>query len=190
MNIRLINSDCKKAMLKMAAGCVGSIVCDPPYGLSFMGKAFDKLGEGAAQREWHEAWLVEAFRVLRPGGVIKAFGGTRTYHHLAAAMEEAGFTDIKVEAWAYGSGFPKSMNISKQLDKKAGVKLKIVGYKTHAPKGLRAAEDRTDVGAGSWGAEARESPITEPTSKDAVRFAGWGTALKPAWEPIVVGVKP
>lgn len=67
-----------------------------------MGKAFDDLGEGAAQRKWHEAWLTEAYRVLRPGGVIKAFNGTRTFHHMAYAMQEAGFVDLRVESWNYG----------------------------------------------------------------------------------------
>lgn len=135
-------------MKDMEDGSIGSIVCDPPYGLRFMAKAFDDLGDGASQREWHRAWLLEAHRVLAPGGVIKAFGGTRTFHHLAAMMREVGFQNIGLEAWTYGSGFPKSLNIGKAMDK------------------------------------------TAPATDAARTWEGWGTALKPAWEPVVVGVKP
>ena len=102
-------------------------------------------------QEWHRAWLVECYRVLVPGGVLKAFSATRTFHRMAAAMQDAGFTEVGLEAWSYGSGFPKSMNIGKALDKQAGV------------EGGRGA-------ARTWD--------------------GWGTALKPSWEPVLVGRKP
>ena len=188
MNITLRHGDCFDVLKELESNSVGSVVCDPPYGLEFMGKDFDTLGDGKQQRVWHSGWVTEVYRVLKPGGVLKAFSGTRTYHHMAMAMDEVGF-EIGLEAWCYGSGFPKSMNISKQLDKMAGVEPKIVGYQTHAPKGIRASEERTDVGAGSWGSVEREAPITEPVSEDAVRWNGWGTALKPSWEPVVVGRK-
>lgn len=105
-----------------------------------------------SMQEWHRAWLVECYRVLVPGGVIKAFSATRTFHRMATAMQEAGFTDIRLEAWNYGSGFPKSMNIGKTLDKAAG------------------AEREATSAAKVWD--------------------GWGTALKPSWEPVLVGTKP
>jgi site-specific DNA-methyltransferase (adenine-specific) len=121
-----------------------------------MGKEFDDLGDGSSQREWHRGWVNQAYRAIRPGGVIKAFCGTRTFHHLAAVIREVGFTDIRIEAWCYGSGFPKSMNISKVF--------------------LRMADaDPTRA------AELQEAAQT---------WDGWGTALKPAWEPVIVARKP
>ena len=118
--IHLRNGDCVEVMRTLADGSVGAVIPDPPYGLRFMGKEFDDLGDGSSQREWHRAWVNQAFRVLVPGGVIKAFGGTRTFHHLAAVIREAGFTDLHLEAWGYGSGFPKSLDVSKAIDKAAG----------------------------------------------------------------------
>lgn len=88
---KIVKGDCVKEMAKLEESSIDAIVCDPPYGLKFMGKEFDDLGEGAQQREWHRLWAEEAFRVLKPGGHLLAFGGTRTYHHLATAVEEAGF---------------------------------------------------------------------------------------------------
>jgi len=110
--LTLRHGDCTQVLQGMPEGSVGAIVSDPPYGLTFMGKGWDDLGPGQAQREWHIAWLSAAYRALKPGGIIKAFSGSRTFHHLAAAMAEVGFTGLHLEAWAYGSGFPKSHDIS------------------------------------------------------------------------------
>lgn len=82
-----------------------------------MGKGWDDMGEGAQQREWHAAWVAQVYRVLKPNGVLMAFNGTRTHHHLSMAMQRVGFKDLSVRAWAYGSGFPKSLNIQKFLEK-------------------------------------------------------------------------
>jgi len=230
--LQLFMGDCKDKMQSFDENSIGNIICDPPYGLSFMNKKWDNLDEwksgagmskpGIGQRElewpslggtqpfgganptcstcggrlrgvkkctcdepewvvagepvgdgtdaalnisldnihtqqaWHLNWLVEAFRVMKPGGVIKAFGGTRTFHRLAAAMEQAGFEDIHLDAWIYGSGFPKSLNISKSLQKKM---------------------DNNDQ--------------TTPVDQELVeKFSAYGTALKPAWEPFIVGRKP
>ena len=98
----LLQGDNLESFAKIDNGTVYSIVCDPPYGLKFMAKDWDSIGEGADQREWHRAWLTEAYRVLKPNGVIKAFSGTKTFHHLVYTMQEVGFTQVKVEAWAYG----------------------------------------------------------------------------------------
>ena len=121
--------DCTNRLKDLEDNSVDSIICDPPYGLKFMSKGWDDIGVGSQQREWHRAWLTEAHRVLKTNGVIKAFSGTRTFHHLIAMMEEIGFTYLKVEAWAYGSGFPKSHNLSKQFEKKLGVEGEIIGHK-------------------------------------------------------------
>jgi site-specific DNA-methyltransferase (adenine-specific) len=95
----------------MDEASVDAIVCDPPYGLNFMGKEFDKLGEAKAQQLWHERWTREALRVLKPGGHLLAFGGTRTYHRMTCAIEDAGFEIRDCIQWIYGSGFPKSKSM-------------------------------------------------------------------------------
>lgn len=162
----LIQGDCVVEMAKLPAESIDSVVCDPPYGLEFMGKEWDRLGattlvdpgevggfqdgnggnafsrsrvrygaSAASMQAWHQAWATEALRVLKPGGYLLAFGGTRTFHRLTCAIEDAGFEIRDCLSWMYGSGFPKSKNLD---------------------------GDRQ----------------------------GWGTALKPAWEPIIMARKP
>ena len=210
-----------------------------------------------AMQEWHHAWLVECYRVLVPGGVLKAFSGTRTLHRLAGAMREAGFTEISVEAWAYGSGFPKSMSIGKALDRTAGKTTddirclkrelqrvfalsnltlaqlnagcgfeasgylresstwvnvlpspekwwrmrEVIGCDAEFGDSFRAAE-RAVVGESPWSNSANHFipgenhkdrvrlPVTAPATDAARTWEGWGTALKPSWEPVLVGRKP
>jgi hypothetical protein len=108
--VRLHHGDCVDIMRGMPAESVDAIVTDPPYGLGFMGKAWDALPPG---REWAD----ECLRVLKPGGHLLAFGGTRTWHRLAVAVEDAGFELRDSIAWLYGSGFPKSLDVSKAIDK-------------------------------------------------------------------------
>lgn len=131
-----------------------------------------------AQQDWHKAWLAEAYRVLAPGGLIKAFGGSRTFHRLAAAMGSVGFVEVEVEAWGYASGFPKSHNIAIAVDKQAGM----MGH-----RGKRIVVAGYEHGHQEVG---RAMPKHEPVSPEALLWDGWGTALKPAWEPVVVGRKP
>jgi hypothetical protein len=193
----LHHGDCVEVLKGYADRSIGAIVSDPPYGLSFMGKDFDKLGEGAAQREWHLNWLREAFRVLRPGGVIKAFSGSRTFHHLAYAVEQVGFTEVGLEAWSYGSGFPKSLNIGKAIDKAAGAereKVRVEASEIRNPKSIRSGHG-VEGGDRPWMQEAvlrgyHEKDGDIPVTPEAQRWDGWGTALKPAWEPVVTGRKP
>lgn len=186
----IVLGDCVEVMADMPVESVDAIVCDPPYGLSFMGKEFNTLGEGAKQQEWHARWLREAFNVLKAGGVIKAFGGTRTFHRLAAAMEECGFERIHLEAWTYASGFPKSHNIGKAIDKSLGKNRKVVGSRKSAFGD--AQESETNDGRNLWSKPSTKViPLTgEPESDQAKKWDGWGTALKPAWEPVCVGYKP
>jgi site-specific DNA-methyltransferase (adenine-specific) len=221
-----------------------AICTDPPYGLEFMGKDWDKLNfhnspapnakypksrnvrgvklgldvrqpgdpnykmndtpsgrskvryssapsyGGSASQEmqlWHYQWAVEALRVVKPGGYLLAFGGTRTFHRLACAIEDAGFEFRDTIMWVYGSGFPKSLDVSKMIDKMKGVEREVVGYKPYTQQDIRGG------GYDSEKAQLKErlpSEITLPVSEEAKEWEGWGTALKPAWEPILVFRKP
>ena len=169
----------------LADNSVDSIVCDPPYELGFMGKTWDNSGIAYSIELWREC-----LRVLKPGGHLLAFGGTRTWHRLAVAIEDAGFEIRDNIAWLYGSGFPKSHNISKAIDKAAGAEREVIGQTMASPKGISQAEGRTDTAAGAYGGEAKLIDITASATDDAKAWDGWGTALKPAHEPIVVARKP
>lgn len=189
----LLHGDCIDVMASMPDCLVDAIVTDPPYGLRFMGREWDGFSDAAAFEEWCRRWAVEALRVLRPGGHLVAFGGTRTYHRLTAGLEDAGFEIRDCLAWLYGSGFPKSHNVSKAIDKAAGVERPVVGTTPDRWTGMGAVYE--------WGRQgpradrANEAPkgvvnITTPATEDAARWEGWGTALKPAFEPAVLARKP
>jgi site-specific DNA-methyltransferase (adenine-specific) len=156
------------------------------------------------QQDSHRLWLTECYRILRPGGVIKAFCGTRTFHRMVSAMTEVGFAGVKLEAWTYGSGFPKSLNISKAIDRAAGAEREVVGTKrgvggenmndiVHGRE-VRTHEDKGGKGVGAYGTGAKQVaidvPITAPATEDARKWESWGTALKPSWEPVLIGWKP
>ena len=164
---------------------VDSIITDPPYELGFMGKKWDSSGIAYSVELW-----TECFRVLKSGGHLLSFGGTRTFHRMAVAIEDAGFEIRDNIAWLYGSGFPKSLDVSKAIDKAAGVEREVVGTKTASPKGIKNAEERTDTAAGAYGGVTKEIDITAPATDEAEQWEGWGTALKPAHEPIIVARKP
>jgi hypothetical protein len=187
--------DCVERMQEMEEGSIGAIVCDPPYGLSFMGKDWDTLDappdddpENVSDRQgmlnWHVRWLKQAYRVLQPGGVIKAFSATRTYHQMALAMRHAGFVDLSLEAWGYGSGFPKSLNVSKAVDSLLGNDREVVRTESKADSTYHTQN------VGERVVSSSEYEVTKAVSSEAAQWEGWGTALKPAWEPFVVGRKP
>lgn len=145
--------------------------------------------------EWCEEWTAECLRVLKPGGHLLAFGGTRTWHRLACAVEDAGFEIRDSIAWLYGSGFPKSLDVSKAIDKAAGAKREVTGTRaTGAGRtGYLSATDQAASGYRPFGRDfepAAEVPITAPATPEAQQWQGWGTALKPAFEPVVVARKP
>ncbi|SHT05192.1 Modification methylase HindIII [Mycobacteroides abscessus subsp. abscessus] len=195
---------------------VDAVITDPPYGIAFMGKDWDQPGafgserrNGSPQRtqreglamdagrydlspaamlnfqRWCTAWATECLRILKPGGHLLAFGGSRTWHRLAAAIEDAGFETRDSIAWLYGSGFPKSLDVSKAIDKAAGAERGVVG--THHRHGGGSAVSGSMLG--SLGTDS-ELPLTAPATVAAKRWQGWGTALKPSFEPIVVARKP
>jgi site-specific DNA-methyltransferase (adenine-specific) len=159
-------------MKEMPDNSVDSIVTDPPYELGFMGKSWDSTGIAFNVEIWREA-----LRVLKPGGHLIAFSGSRTYHRMAVAIEDAGFEIRDQIMWVYGSGFPKSHNISKAIDKHEGIW-----------RG-RAGEVTTKNGSMS-GPNYERTPMEPPVTEAAKQWDGWGTALKPAHEPMVLARKP
>jgi site-specific DNA-methyltransferase (adenine-specific) len=161
----------------MPGSSVDSIVSDPPYGLSFMGKKWDYDVPSV------ELWQ-ECLRVLKPGGHLLAFAGTRTQHRMAVRIEDAGFEIRDMIAWVYGSGFPKSLDVSKAIDKAAGAEREVVGLGQYANRGRVNASNQCSVG------DSSQSFITTPATDAARQWQGWGTALKPALEPITVARKP
>lgn len=222
----ILNGDCIQHMKEMPKNSVDAIITDPPYGLEFMGKEWDKFGvsearakrlkgidnkgsgdkfsdepniceggnsrikglspsfkEKPAMQIFIEIWAKEGLRILKPGAFMLVFGGTRTYHRLVCGIEDAGFEIRDTIMWLYGSGFPKSMNISKAIDKMHSKKRKGIkrtdGMATR-PRVLEFADRpiKTEYEDGL--------PITD----EAKEWEGWGTALKPACEPIVVARKP
>jgi site-specific DNA-methyltransferase (adenine-specific) len=209
------HGDCLDVLASLPDASVDAVVTDPPYGLEFMGKEWDRFGtdvgngyretprindrsgegfpghRGAAVnsfqagrpfQSWCQLWATECLRVLKPGGHLLAFGGTRTSHRLACAVEDAGFEIRDSIAWLYGSGFPKSLDVSKAIDKAAGVEREVTGPNRFAHLNGKANLD-------CYGVASR--PDTTAPATDAARtWQGWGTALKPAHEPIVVARKP
>ncbi|WES88791.1 DNA-methyltransferase [Dickeya fangzhongdai] len=214
-SVKLHHGDCLDVLRSMPDNSVDSIVTDPPYGLKFMGKKWDYDVPGV------EVWA-ECLRVLKPGGHLLAFAGTRTQHRMACRIEDAGFelrdmvtflydtnetAQALIEslspeqlklldatfgrdsmlAWSYGSGFPKSMDVSKAIDKAAGAEREVLGPNPHA----RPNQDGSRVWVGDKkGKEQTHPPLTAPATDAARQWQGWGTALKPALEPITVARKP
>ena len=175
---RLINDDCITAMKSMDDASIDAIVTDPPYELGFMGKSWDKSGVANNPDMWREA-----LRVLKPGGHLLAFSGARTYHRMTCAIEDAGFEVRDQIMWIYGSGFPKSLDVSKAIDKAAGAVREVIGRSAHA------ANRTLPEGYDGWtGSDDRN--ITAPATAATQQWQGWGTALKPAHEPICVARKP
>jgi site-specific DNA-methyltransferase (adenine-specific) len=174
--------DCVEILRSFPDNSIDSIVCDPPYGIGFMGKDWDHSVPT-------EEWARECFRVLKHGGHIVAFGATRAIHRMVCALEDEGFEIRDMINWLYFSGFPKSMDISKQIDKMKGVEREVVGRKDESTlkalqkwkeqDGREKKEDLSNLGM-----------ITKPATEEAIHWSGWGTALKPAQEPAILCRKP
>lgn len=169
--------DCRTVLATLDDASIDAIVCDPPYELGFMGKAWDNSGIAYDVTVWRQC-----LRVLKPGGHLVAFGGSRTYHRLAVAIEDAGFEIRDQIQWIYGSGFPKSLDVSKAMDKQAGAVRDVVG------------RTKRDAGSNNDHAFTTHRPIeydlTAPATDLAKQWQGWGTAAKPAFEPAVLAYKP
>ncbi len=263
----VLRGDCVEVMKTLPADSIDAIVTDPPYGIDFMGKEWDGFGTPLGFQTWTEQWAREAFRVLKPGGHLLAFGGTRMYHRLATGVEDAGFEVRDMLSWLYGSGFPKSLDVSKSMDKRRNDRAAIyavtafvraardaagkVNRDLAAPFGFSSAmanhwvTDKAQPSCPTWpqwlelktllsfgdemdatvrelngmAANADEAwaerevmgqrptgdpvawfsesergnglvDITAPATDDAKRWEGWGTALKPSQEPLVMARKP
>jgi DNA modification methylase len=202
--ITLHPGDCLDVLAAMADASVDSCVCDPPYHLTSIVKrfgapdaapakegktgAYARASRGFMGKQWDggdiafrtDVWA-HVLRVLKPGGHLLAFSGTRTYHRMTCAIEDAGFEIRDQIGWAYGSGFPKSHDVSKGIDRAAGAEREIVGVAGRS--GSRRACMAGDFKGGEYFA-------TEASTDEAAQWQGWGTALKPAWEPIVLARKP
>ena len=170
-HMKLILGDCLDKLKELDDNSIDSIVTDPPYGLAFMGKRWDY--DVPSQDIWEEC-----LRVLKPGGYLLSFAGSRTYHRMAVRIEDAGFEIRDQIMWVYGSGFPKSMNIGIQVDKKLGNQREVIPN----PR----ANQQTAAKNGIYGDYEAVAYITKGNSE----WEGWGTALKPAHEPIVMARKP
>jgi site-specific DNA-methyltransferase (adenine-specific) len=183
--VTLYNGDCRDVIASLSAESLSSVVTDPPYGLAFMGKRWDY--DVPAVEVWQGC-----LRVLKPGGHLLAFAGTRTQHRMAVRIEDAGFEIRDMIAWVYGSGFPKSLDVSKAIDKAAGAEREVVGISSVT--GARQSRTMDDGNKGTRRTYQNDEPvvnnITAPATDAARQWAGWGTALKPAIEPITVARKP
>ena len=208
--IRLLLGDSFKRIAELEPGSIIAVVTDPPYGISFMGKTWDSPeltstdteegGEGEDEApaptagelhtfgEWARGWLKLCYEKLPPGGVVKVFGATRTFHRMTAAMEKVGFEGLHLEAWVQGQGFPKSLDLAKAIDRCLGQPREVQGQ---GPSVDRIA---LDYGGGTGKAKnGLKSDYTldgQARTTEAQKWAGWGTALKPSWEPFIVGRKP
>lgn len=176
--IKLMQGDNILSLKKLPENSIDSIVTDPPYGLSFMNKKWDYDVPSV------EFWK-EVYRVLKPGGHVLSFGGTRTYHRMVVNMEDAGFEIRDQIMWLYGSGFPKSLNIGKAVDKLQGNKREVIGERDLGYKDKEKSPYSVDAGYNSNSLKG-VFDITKGNSE----WEGWGTALKPANEPICLARKP
>ena len=182
----LFQGDCNEVMADFDDDTFDAVVCDPPYSLTFMGNSWDKHTNF---QEWCKQWATEALRVLKPGGYLLAMGSPRTYHRLTCGIEDAGFEIRDSLLYLYGSGFPKSHSISLAIDKAKGGK--------DRGKAVATASTKLPYQGGQYGQQSEEKlpsgqqlPAYEPQSNEAKQWEGWGTNLKPAYEPIVMARKP
>jgi DNA modification methylase len=181
---KIFVKDCLEGMKELPDNCVDAVITDPPYELGFMGKSWDKSGIAINVDMWRQV-----LRVLKPGGHLLSFGGSRTYHRMACAIEDAGFEIRDMIEWVYGSGFPKSFNISLGIDKQSGAIRDVIGVRTDG-KATNSGSGCYQMNDGKDTSMKKVFNETAPKTDAAKQWEGWGTALKPAHEPIVLARKP
>lgn len=174
----IYQGDCIEVMKGWPDNFVDTIVTDPPYGLSFMGKSWDHGVPGIP-------FWAEMLRICKPGAMLLAFGGTRTFHRMTCAIEDAGWEIRDCLTWLYGSGFPKSLDISKAIDKANGKERISLGSIVRT-----GSKGNGNTVTQEGGDKSGISQITSPSTDLAKQWNGWGTALKPAWEPVILAMKP
>ncbi len=175
--VKLLLGSCEVVMKKIKDNSIDTIITDPPYELNFMGKGWDRSGVAFNVALW-----AECLRIAKPGAMLMCFGGTRTFHRIACAIEDAGWQIRDTMMWIYGSGFPKSLDIGKAIDREAGAERAAVGLHPNARNTLGSIQICKKNGDGML----RPYPATAA----AKQWNGYGTALKPAFEPIIVAMKP
>lgn len=190
--VRVFQGDAVFVLPELEADSGDALVSDPPYGLSFAGSSWDgvagfreslagvdTVGMGPAKvfEQWCTAWACGALQVLKPGAYLAAFGGTRTWHRMVRGVERAGFEIRDQIAWLHSAGMPKSMDVSHAIDKHHGLQRPDRHVQCSDHEGILGAT-RSVVAPGT------------PVSEDASRWSGWGTALRPAFEPILIARKP
>jgi site-specific DNA-methyltransferase (adenine-specific) len=179
--VDVISGDSLNKLQNQDENTFDSCVTDPPYELGFMGKRWDESGIAFNQDFWEEV-----YRVLKPGAHLLAFGGTRTHHRMMVAIEDAGFEIRDTLMWVYGGGFPKNHDVSKAIDKKKGK------FDERKKVGERSRNVKPFDDSNGWNENSTTGyfEYTEAATEEAKKWEGWGTALKPAHEPIVLARKP
>lgn len=185
--IEVVQGDCLDLLQKLEDDSIGSVIQDPPYAINFMNKSWDTGEVVFSPVLWENL-----YRVLRPGGIMKSFCATKTYHRMAQAIVRAGFPEPDLKAWTYANSFPHSLNVSKAIDKhlkvERGVQRMPFLYKNGFMRSGGANPRPWQDKAAALG--YHEMPSDEPASEAAHLWLGWGTCLKPAWEAILVTRKP
>jgi hypothetical protein len=186
-NFTLYEGNMLDMLSEIEENSIDSIVTDPPYELNFMGKTWDKSGIAFQKETWEKC-----LSVLKPGGYLVAFGGSRTFHRIACAIEDAGFEIREIISWIYGSGMPKSMNIGLAIDKRNGVDGEIIGYRNHQDFNAvgQYQNQISGINKRSFGQMSNVERIDTPIYKSTNEFDDWWTGLKPAYEPIIIARKP
>jgi site-specific DNA-methyltransferase (adenine-specific) len=167
---------------------IDAVVTDPPYEINFMNKGWDNTGIVFQKETWEKV-----LRVLKHGGHLLAFNHSRTFHRMAVAIEDAGFQIRDTIMWLYGSGFPKSHDVSKAIDRQAGAEREVVGSKKLGGNAAQSTKEKGGTYASntnSIGVLPIDVDITAPATDEAKQWEGWGSALKPSYEPIILARKP